>query len=434
MRCGGGAGRRESLVVPGSPRLFADVRPLRESAEFRRLWVGHSLSSIGSFMTGVAVAIQVYDLTGSSAAVGAVSLANFLPTLVLGLFGGSVADAVDRRKLVLLTSSGLMVVSVLFALQAALDLEQVWLLYVLTAVSAALAAVDAPARRTFIPRLLPPEQLPAAAALTQLSFQVTIIAAPVLAGVLIASVGLEAAYGLDVLTFVAVLYGVRRPRAMPPQDGGSPAGLRSVLAGLRYATRHRLIAMIFLVDLNATVLAMPTALFPALAATHFGGGAQTVGFLYAAVGAGGLLAATLSGPLGRIHRQGRAMLLAVAVWGAAIGSVGLTDELWLALGLLALAGAADIVTTVFRATILQVETPDELRGRLNGLDFVVGMGGAKVGDVRAGAVAGLTDPITGIIAGGATCVLGIAALAAASPTFRRYDARKDRPLAAEAAS
>lgn len=420
--------------MPGAPRLFADLRPLRESPEFRRLWVGQSLSSTGSFMTGVAVAIQVYDLTGSSAAVGAVALANFLPTLFLGLFGGAIADAVDRRRLVLGTSGGLTAVSVLFVLQAALDLRQVWLLYVLTAASAGLTAVDGPARRTFIPRLLPPERLAAAAALTQLAFQVTIIAAPVLAGVLIASAGLEAAYGLDVLTFGAVLHGVRRLPAMPPEHGGSSPGLRSVLAGLRYAARHRLIAMIFLVDLNAMVLAMPSAVFPALAATHFGGGPRTVGLLYAAIGAGGLLAATLSGPLDRVRRQGRAMLAAVTVWGAAIGGAGLTGHLWLALGLLALAGAADIVTTVFRATILQVQTPDELRGRLNGLDFVVGLGGAKVGDFRAGAVAGLTDPITSIVAGGVTCVLGVAVLAGASPVFRRYDARRDRPPESRIAS
>ncbi|HEU4946011.1 MAG TPA: MFS transporter [Kribbella sp.] len=416
-------GGRESLLVPGSRRLLADVRPLRESVEFRWLWAGQSLSSIGSFMTTVTVAIQLYDLTGSSVAVGAVSLASFLPTLALGLFGGSVADAVDRRRLVLVTSTGLMVVSAVFALQAVLDLRQVWLLYLLTAVGAALAAVDAPARRTFLPRLLPPERIPAAAALSQLSVQVTIIAAPVLAGVLIASAGLEAAYGLDVVTFVAVLYGVRKLRPMPPQGGGSAPGLRSVLEGLRYATRHRLIAMIFLIDLNATVLAMPAALFPALAATRFGGGPQTVGFLYAAIGVGGLVAAVLSGPLGHIRHQGRAMLLAVAVWGAAIGAVGLTRSLWVAFAALLLAGAVDIVTTVFRATILQVNTPDELRGRLNGLDFVVGLGGPKLGDVRAGGVAGLTDPVTSIIAGGAACVVGVIALAAASPVFRRYDAR-----------
>jgi MFS family permease len=408
--------------------LLADVRPLRESVDYRRLWVGQSLSSVGSFMTSVAVAIQVYDLTGSSFAVGAVGLASLIPTLSFGLFGGSIVDAVDRRKLVLITSCGLMVVAVLLAMQAMLELRQVWLLYLLTAVGAGLTSVDLPARRTITARLLPAELLPAAAALSQLNFQVTIIAAPLLAGVLIAAAGPQAVYLADVVTFLAVLYSVRRLRPMPPEGGGSTPGLRSVMEGLRYAARHRLIAMIFLIDLTATVLAMPTALFPALAATRFGGGPTTVGFLYAAVGVGGLFAAVFSGPLGHIRYQGRAMLMAVAVWGAAIGSVGLTHWLWLAVGLLMLAGAADIVTTVFRATILQVNTPDELRGRLNGLDFVIGLGGLRLGDFRAGSVAGLADPVTSLIAGGAACVLGILALATASPTVRHYNAKANPTL------
>ncbi|WP_157630569.1 MFS transporter [Kribbella catacumbae] len=410
--------------MPGPRSLFADVTPLRESVEFRWLWAGQSLSSIGSFMTGVAVAIQTYELTHSSVAVGAISLATLLPTLVLGLFGGSIADAVDRRRLVLLTGSGLMVVSLVFALQALLDWRQVWLLFLLTAIAAALAAVDTPARRTFIPRVLPLERLSAAAALSQLSFQVAIIAAPVLAGVLIATVGLEAAYGVDAVTFLAVLVSVRRLPPMPPEGGGSSIGLRSVVEGLKYAVNHKLIGMIFLIDLNATVLAMPTALFPALADTHFGGGPQTVGYLYAAVGVGGLIAAILSGPLAHLRHQGRAMLISVAIWGAGIGAVGLTHSVWLAVVFLAIAGAADIVTTVFRATILQTKTPDDLRGRLNSLDFIIGLGGPNLGNTRAGAVAGLFGPVTSIVAGGAACVLGILLLTTNKP-FRTYNAKAD---------
>ncbi|MEV6410665.1 MFS transporter [Kribbella sp. NPDC051718] len=404
------------------PGLLADVTPLRESVEFRWLWAGQSLSSIGSFMTMVAVAIQTYELTGSSVAVGAISLASLVPTLLLGLFGGSLADAVDRRRLVLLTGCGLMAVSLVFALQALLDWRQVWLLYLLTATAAALAAIDTPARRTFIPRVLPLERLQAAAALSQLSFQVAVIAAPVLAGVLIAAAGLEAAYGLDALTFVAVLVSVRRLPPMPPDSGGSKLGLRSVIEGVKYAVNHKLIGMIFLIDLNATVLAMPTALFPALAATRFGGGPQTVGYLFAAIGIGGLIAAVLSGPLARLRHQGRAMLVSVGIWGAGIGSVGLTHNLWLAVTFLSIAGAADIITTVFRATILQTKTPDDLRGRLNSLDFIIGLGGPNLGNVRAGAVAGLAGPAVSILTGGAACVLGVLLLAT-NKTFRQYDAK-----------
>jgi MFS family permease len=224
------------------------------------------------------------------------------------------------------------------------------------------------------------------------------------------------------LTFVAVLVSVRRLPAMPPEGGGSTIGLRSVLEGVKYAVNHKLIGMIFLIDLNATVLAMPTALFPALAATRFGGGPQTVGYLFAAIGIGGLVAAVLSGPLARLRHQGRAMLVSVAIWGAGIGSVGLTHSLWLAVIFLAIAGAADIVTTVFRATILQTKTPDDLRGRLNSLDFIIGLGGPNLGNVRAGAVAGLFDPVTSILTGGTACVLGILLLST-NRTFRRYDAK-----------
>ncbi|GAB2554293.1 MFS transporter [Kribbella endophytica] len=405
-------------------RLFADLSPLRESVDFRWLWAGQSLSAIGNVMTMVAVSIQAYDVTGSSIAVGGLGLANLIPTLLLGLFGGSIADAVDRRRLVLLTSTGLMAVGILFAVQAFLHWNNLWLLYLLTATSAALAAVDGSARRTFPPRFLPVRLLPAAAALNQLSFQVAIIAAPLFAGVLIATVGIGAAYAVDAVTFLAALAGVRRLPPMPPVGGGATFGLRSVAEGIRYAARHPLIGMIFLLDLNATALAMPTALFPALADTHFGGGPQTVSYLFAAIGVGGIVAATLSGPLGHLRHQGRAMLISVALWGTAIGAVALTTHLWLGLICLAIAGAADIITTVFRATILQANTPDDLLGRVSSLDLMVGIGGPNLGNLRAGTLGGLLGPAPALLLGGLTCLLGAGILTASSKPFRQYDASR----------
>jgi MFS family permease len=383
--------------------LLVDITPLRESREFRRLWVGQSLSSIGSQMTAVAVPIQVYSETHSTLAVGAIGLATAVPMLTLGLFGGSIADAVDRRRLALVTSLGLLAVSVLLAVQSG----QLWALYTLVALQAGLSAVDAPARATFLPRLLPADLLPAAYALRKLSFQLTLVIAPLLAGVLIAAAGIRTAYLVDVATFGAAIYGLLRLRPMPPDGGGTSPGLRSVAEGLRYVRRNRSIAMIFLADANATVLAMPVALFPALA----GGDPRVVGILYASIGIGGLLAAVLSGPLGRVRRRQRAMLTGTAIWGAAIAGAGGSPWLWLSVVLFATAGAADIVTTVMRATILQLNTPDELRGRLNGLDFVVGVGAPKLGDVRAGAVAAVTGPVLSTVTGGIACVLGAGLLA-----------------------
>ncbi|SHM60286.1 MFS transporter [Cryptosporangium aurantiacum] len=400
--------------------LLADVRPLRASPEFRRAWIGHAFSAIGTGMTGVALAVQVYDLTGSSFAVGAIGLATLVPTLALGLFGGSIADAVDRRRLVLVTSSALALVATLLAVQAALDLRQLWLLYALAAAQSGLSAVDAPARRTFPPRLLPAGLVPAAAALTHLAWQISFLAGPLLAGVLMASIGAVAVYLLDAATYAFAVWTIAGIRPMPPAGGGTAAGVRSVAEGLRYARRHPLVAGSLLADLDAMVLALPHALFPALADTRFGGGELATSLLYAALGLGGLLAAALSGPLGAVRRPGVAMLVAVGCWGLAILGLGLSPTLWLALGFLVVAGAADVVTVVCRATILQLTTPDELRGRISGVDFVVGAGGPQLGNVRAGAVAAFAGPAASAALGGLACGLGALALAVALPALRRY--------------
>ncbi|WP_217634861.1 MFS transporter [Micromonospora pattaloongensis] len=407
-------------------RLLADLRPLRESPHYRRLWIGQSLSGIGSQITAVAVPVQVYSLTHSSLAVGMIGLALAVPLLVLGLVGGALADAVDRRRLVLVTSVLLGAVSVGFAVQALLDLRQLWLLYALTAVQSSLVAINAPARQTFMPRLLRPELFPAASALGQLSFQISTIVGPLLAGVLIAAWGLEAAYTVDAATFVFAIYGVLRLPPMRAEGGGAKPGLRSIGEGLRFLRHQPVLAAILLVDINATVLAMPHALFPALAETQFGGGSQTVGLLYAAPAIGGVLAALFSGPLSHIRRQGAAVLLAVAVWGATIAGVGLTHTLWLAVALLAVAGAADMVSVVFRMTMMQLSTPDALLGRINGVNFVVGAGVPHLGNVRAGVVAAGIGPALSAVTGGLACVAGVVLLAFLVPRFARYDAHPRR--------
>lgn len=408
-------------------RLLADTRPLQESPAYRRLWIGQSLSIIGSRMTGVAVPIQVYALTHSSLAVGMIGLTVAVPLIGLGLLAGSIADAFDRRRLVMGTTTLLAVVSLLFALQALLDLRWLWLLYVLIAVQSCLSAIDQPARRTFIPRLLPPNRIPAATALAFLSFHVSNTAGPLVAGTIIAASGLQAAYIIDAVSFFCSFYGVMRLPAMPPRGGGASPGLRAVAEGLRFVRRQPIIAKALIVDMNATIFGMPFALFPALAATRFGGGSQTVGLLFAAPAIGGVIASACSGPLSHINRQGRAVLIAVAVWGAAIAGFGATTSLWLGVTLLAIAGAADVINGVFRTTIIQVNTPDALQGRVNSVEFVVGAGGPRLGDVESGVVASVTSPAFSAVSGGLASLVGVVLLGLINPAFIHYDARKPAP-------
>jgi MFS family permease len=344
---------------------------------------------------------------------------------VFGLIGGAIADAMDRRRLLLVSSSLLAVVSALLYLQAALDLRQVWLLYVLVFLQAALFAVDAPARRSVIPRLLRPRQIPAATALSQVLWNFATVVGPLLAGAIIGTLGLQWAYGIDAVSFAASLAAVVRLRAVPPEGGGTAAGLGSVLEGLRFLRNQPVLLMTFAVDINAMVFGMPRALFPALAEGRFHGGSGAVGLLYAAPAFGALLGALVSGRFSRVRRQGLAVLVAVAVWGFAIVGFGFSTAMWLAVLMLAVAGAADMVSAVFRNSILQVATPDELRGRLGGVFIAVVAGGPRLGDVEAGSVAALTSAQFSVVSGGVLCVLGVVLLGALVPSFARYEAPPD---------
>lgn len=403
-------------------RLLMDVGPLRESPPFRRLWWGSGLSAIGSQMTTFAVALQVYTLTHSSAAVGAVGLAAAVPAVGAGLLGGSIVDAVDRRKLVLATSSCLAGVSALFAGQAFAQLGQVWLLYLLVGVQSLLGSINGPARRTFLPRLLPANRVPAGAALNMLSMHASVTAGPALAGVLAAAGGLRLCYLLDAISFVAALYGVAALPAMPPEGGRTRAGPRAVGEGLRFIRANRVLTGALLADMSAMVLGMPVALFPAINAHRFGGAAETLGLLTAAPAVGGIIGSALSSPVGRVSRQGRAMLVAGALWGAGLAGFGLAGSLWLALLLLALAGGADVISVVFRTTMIQVATPDRYRGRVSAAEYIVGAGFPQLGNFRAGVVGSLTSPTVSAVSGGVTTMVGAALIGVALPVFARYQA------------
>lgn len=405
--------------------LAVDITPLREVPEYRRLFFGDAVSTIGTQMTAVVVPLQVFALTDSSLWVGMASFAGLVPLVVFGLIGGSIADAMDRRKLLLFTSSGLAVVSALLFVQAALGLDQVWLLFLLVFLQAGLFAVDSPARRAVIPRLLRPSQIPAATALSQVTWTFAMVVGPVLAGLLVRHFGLAWAYGVDAVTFGAALYAIVSLRAVPPAGGGTAAGLKSVMEGLTFLRSQPVLLMTFAVDINAMVFGMPRALFPELAQERFGGGADTVGLLHSAIAAGALLGAATSGWSSRIRRQGIAVLVSVAAWGAAIVAFGFASSLWLALLMLAVAGAADMVSAVFRNAILTVATPDELRGRLSGVFIAVVAGGPRLGDVEAGAVSNLVSAQFSVVSGGFACILGVVLLAAMAPSFSRYVAPAD---------
>ncbi|MFJ8311048.1 MULTISPECIES: MFS transporter [unclassified Streptomyces] len=418
------------MVKASVRRLVIDVGPLKAEASFRRLWIGGALSSVGSRMTTFAVVLQVYQLTGSSAAVGAVGLATLVPTLVVGLIGGSLADALDRRKLVLVTGSSMAGVSLLFAVQAFAGNAQVWPLYLLVTVQSLLFAVDLPARRTFVPRLLSKEQLPAGLTLQMLVFHMSVMVGPSLGGVLAAAGGVKVCYVIDALSFFVALYGVVRLPAMPAQAQTRP-GVKSIYEGLRYVGRNRIVAGAMLSDLSATVLAMPFAILPALNTLDFGGSPSTLGLLTAAPAVGGVLAMSLSGPVGRATRKGVWLLGAGAVWGVALACLGLTGQLWLALGLLAAAGAADATAVVLRGSIVQSSIPEEFRGRTTSVDFVVGAGGPHLGNFRGGVVASAATPSVSALTGGLSCVVAIGLVALCFPALRRFDSAADGPPAPE---
>ena len=411
--------------------ILPDFGPARQNAAFRRLLAGGLLSTLGSSMTSFALVLQIWDLSRSSLDVGLLGL-TFVPVLIVGLLGGSVADAADRRTIALVTSACLMAVSAVFAVQAYAQFRQLWLLYALALVQASLAATGAPARRAFVARLVPSEQLSAAIALNTLTGRITMLFGPALAGVITGAWGLRTCYAIDTVSFVASLYATARLPAMRPpaaeaRGAGRPGtavrtSLRATAEGLHFIRHRPLLIAAFLTDLDAMLLGLPVALFPALNAAHFGGSPQTLGLLNAAPGVGGLLSAVLSGPAGRVSRQGRGMLTGTMIWGAAIACFGLARSLPLALAMLAVAGAADTLTVTYRGSMVQAVTPDEFRGRVSSVEYIIGTGGAPLGNVESGTVASLTTPTISAVSGGVGCFVIAVLIACTIPAFTRYRA------------
>ncbi len=405
-----------------------DLGPLRRHREFRLLYLGQGVSFVGSMITYVAVPYQVYRLTHSSLAVGLLGLTEVVPLVASAVLGGALADAKDRRRMVQLSELGLMATSAGLVANASLAHPMLWALYAASALAAVFDGLQRPSLDALVPRLVDRDELEAAAALQGFRGTIGMIGGPALGGLLVATIGLAGTYGVDVATFGVSLLALRLMRAVPPPAGAERPSIRRIIEGFRYARSRQELWGTYLVDMNAMFFGMPSALFPALAARL--GGAGNLGLLYAAPAVGSLLATVTGGWVKKVSRHGLAVAVAASAWGAAIVAFGLSASLIPALLFLALAGGADMVSGLFRMTMWNQTVPDELRGRLAGIEMISYSTGPSLGNVEAGAVASLAGVRTSIVSGGAACVVGSVLLTWALPGFRRY--RAVRPAAAPA--
>ncbi|TKS99218.1 MFS transporter [Streptomyces lasalocidi] len=407
----------------GWRRWAMDTRPLGIPA-YRRLWTSTIVTAVGSQLTAVAVPKQIYDITGSSAWVGYASLAGLVPMVLFALWGGAVADTVDRRKLLLVTNTGIAVTSVLFWVQAVTSLASVPVLMVLLALQQAFFGLNAPARTASIARLVPADQLPAANALGSTVTQTGLVAGPLLAGALIPVIGLPELYLIDALALCVTVWAVARLPALPPLGGAGSrrAGVREIAEGFRYIAGRKVLLLSFLADVIAMVCGMPRALFPQLAAETYSsyGEGPALGLLYAAIPVGAVLGGLFSGTFSRARRHGWMVIGAVVAWGAAVAGCGLSGSLWWAVAFLAAAGVADMVSMVFRGAILLSAATDEMRGRMQGVFTVVVAGGPRLADVLHGTAGSVLGPRAAVAGGGLLVVVLMLGLAAAVPALRRY--------------
>ncbi len=388
-------------------RVFADITPLKRHRDFRRLWFGQMVSGIGSQLTIVGVAYETYRISHSTLMVGLVSLVQLGPLLIGSMAGGAVADAKDRRRVLLVTQVMLALSSVGLAVNASFPHPSLWPIFLCTAASAGFQGFDWPARNAALPMLVPMADVPAALALQSILWQTSAVIGPAVAGLLISQIGISVVFMIDVATFGVALLAVASLPALVPQGPKSQISFRSIAEGFQHLHKDKVLLSTFWVDLNAMIFGMPRAVFPAIATGLYGGGAGTLGLLYAAPGVGAFGGSLLSGWIGRVRRQGRALVLAMVVWGAAIAVFGVVPILWVGLAMLAIAGASDMVGTVFRNAMLQESVPDNLRGRMSGTFFAVASTGPRLGDAEAGAAAAIGGAQFAVWSGGLACIAGL---------------------------
>ncbi|WP_326612458.1 MFS transporter [Streptomyces scopuliridis] len=403
--------------------ILPDLSPLRSSREFRLLWVQGLVTNFGSFMAMIALPLQIKDLTGSPLAVGAMGAVELVPLVVFGLYGGALADAVDRRKVILLTEAGLGVLAAVLLVNALLPEPLLWPLYVVAAGVSALAGLQRPALDSLMARIVPHDQLTAAAALNAVRWQLGAIAGPALAGLVVAYAGHGTAYGVTILGFaVSVLLCLRLSPAPAAHDAEAPS-LRGIVEGARYAWSRPVLLGTYAIDLAAMFFAFPNTVFPFLADDL--DAEWALGLMYAAGSVGSVALSLTSGWTSRVRRHGLFVVFGAAGWGLAITAAGWFSNIWVVLVCLGLAGAGDMLSGLGRSTIWNQTIPEELRGRLAGIEVLSYSVGPQLGQIRAGAMAGWTGTRPAIWGGGLACLASVGVLAAVLPRLVTYDAETD---------
>ncbi len=410
---------RTTSRVRGALRTVAvDVSPLRDFRDFRLLFIGQGVSFAGSMITYVAVPFQAYSLSHSSLVVGLVSLSELVPILVVSFVGGALADAIDRRRMVRLTEAAQCAISALLLINAALPHPQLWMLFLAVAAAAATDSLQRPSLDALVPRIVPSDRLTAASALEGLRGNLGHVVGPPVAGLLIATAGLPATFGVDVATFAVSLTALSFMNAVPPPADAAGVSLAGMLAGLRYAARRKDLLGSYLIDMNAMFFGMPMALFPQIASGF--GGPAVLGVLYTGPAVGSLLASLASGWTRLVRHHGRAIACAAAAWGVAIIGFGFAPTLWLAFITLVAAGAADMISGIFRGTMWNQTIPNSMRGRLAGIEMISYTSGPALGNLESGVVGSLAGVRASVVSGGVLCVAGTLALCAVLPTFWSY--------------
>jgi MFS family permease len=412
------------------PRLAADLTPLRDSRELRLLVLGNFVSGMGTQAALVALPYQVYVQTHSALKTGLLGAAELGPLVAMALLGGALADRADRRRLLLLDQVALVAVAAALCALALMGSPPLGVLYVLAGLLAGFGAIQNVTRSAIVPNLVEPARLHSALAVNFGLYQLTMVIGPAIGGLLIAAGGVELAYGVDAASCFAMVFALVGMRPQLPHGHGEvrPSIGRSIADGLRFVRRKQALLGSFAIDLMAMTFGMPRALFPVLAVSVYHAGAAGTGLLFASVSAGATVAALMTGWLDRVFRLGLVVIGAVAIWGVAIALTGLTPSLWIAAGLLAVAGAADSVSAVCRQIINQSVTPDALRGRMSSVFSLVVTSGPRLGDIESGAVAAATRTRFSMTSGGLACVAGTAVIVLAFPELAAYDRRSPEDL------